>query len=129
MEREVQLLAQHQLAIAYEANGQIDEAVKLLKHVVTVEEKKLASQHALARAYQANGQLYAAVELLKHVVTVKRRRYAKTPFAYCVRRGARRSSTVYARHYMIGAQYATDRDLDMLLLKTANLPCPQRVVA
>jgi Tfp pilus assembly protein PilF len=78
MEREVQLLAQHQLAIAYEANGQIDEAVKLLKHVVTVEEKKLASQHALARAYQANGQLYAAVELLKHVVTVKRRRYAKT---------------------------------------------------
>ena len=47
----------NQLAIAYQANGEIDEAIKLLKHVVDVQEKlaedhpsRLASQHNLAVA-------------------------------------------------------------------------------
>jgi hypothetical protein len=57
------LSSQHELARAYQADGQIGEAVKLLKHVVAVEEKtldkehpnRLSSQHELARAYQADG--------------------------------------------------------------------------
>ena len=72
------LASQHALAVAYEANGQIEEAVQLLEHVVQVQEKltddhssRLASQHALAMAYQANGQIEEAVQLLKHVVQVE----------------------------------------------------------
>jgi hypothetical protein len=72
------LLSQHQLAVAYEANGQVKEAVALLEHVVKVREKlaedhpgRLASQHALASAYEANGQVEEAVALLEHVVKVK----------------------------------------------------------
>jgi len=72
------LASQHALAVAYEANGQIEEAVQLLEHVVQVQEKltddhssRLASQHALAMAYQANGQIEEAVQLLEHVVQVK----------------------------------------------------------
>ena len=72
------LTAQHELAIAYQANGQVDEAIKLLEHVVKVEEKlaedypdRLASQHELAIAYQANGQVGEAVKLLEHVVKVR----------------------------------------------------------
>ena len=58
-----QLISQHVLAMAYQADGQLKKAVELLEHVVAVEEKtlaedhpdRLASQHALARAYQADG--------------------------------------------------------------------------
>ena len=57
------LVSQHVLAHAYLANGQIEEAMKLLEHVVKIEEitlaethpDRLVSQHELARAYQANG--------------------------------------------------------------------------
>jgi len=38
------LASQHALASAYEANGQVDEAVALLEHVVKVREK-LAEDH------------------------------------------------------------------------------------
>ncbi|KAL2044651.1 hypothetical protein N7G274_002425 [Stereocaulon virgatum] len=72
------LASQHALAGAYEANGQVDEAVTLLEHVVKVQEKlaedhpsRLASQHALAGAYRANGQVDEAVTLLEHVVKVQ----------------------------------------------------------
>jgi Tfp pilus assembly protein PilF len=72
------LLSQHQLAVAYRANGQIEEAVTLLEHVVKVKEKlaedhpsRLASQHALAMVYEANGQVEEAVTLLEHVVKMK----------------------------------------------------------
>ena len=72
------LLSQYQLAVAYRANGEIGEAIKLLKHVVEVQEKlaedhpsRLASQHVLAMAYQANGQIGEAIKLLKHVVEVQ----------------------------------------------------------
>jgi len=53
--------------------------VKLLEHVVKVQEttlaenhpSRLASQHALAGAYESNGQVQEAVELLGHVVAIK----------------------------------------------------------
>jgi hypothetical protein len=52
------LASQHELAGAYQANGQISEAVTLLEHVVKIREKlaedhpsRLASQHVLAMVY------------------------------------------------------------------------------
>ncbi|KAF1963801.1 hypothetical protein CC80DRAFT_13282 [Byssothecium circinans] len=73
------LASQHELAGAYEADGQVQKAVQLLEHVVSVKEivlveehpDRLASQHALAIAYEADGQLQKAVELLEHVVAVR----------------------------------------------------------
>jgi hypothetical protein len=70
------LASQGVLASAYQANGQVKQAVALLEHVVIVQEAslaedhpvRLASQHALAGAYRANGQVKQAVALLEHVV-------------------------------------------------------------
>jgi tetratricopeptide (TPR) repeat protein len=58
------LLTQHVLAIVYQANGQVKDAVRLLEQVVAIRERvlaedhpsRLASQHVLAMAYLANGQ-------------------------------------------------------------------------
>ncbi|KAF1984075.1 kinesin light chain [Aulographum hederae CBS 113979] len=74
------LLSQRELARAYQANGQVKEAVKLLEGVVAIEEKKvlaedhpdrLVSQHALALVYQVNGQVKEAVKLLESVVAIQ----------------------------------------------------------
>jgi len=73
------LASQHALAGAYQANGQVKEAVTLLQHVVKVHAdvlaedhpSRLTSQHELAGAYQANGQVKEAVTLLQHVVEVE----------------------------------------------------------
>jgi tetratricopeptide (TPR) repeat protein len=73
------LLSQHELATAYQADGQVQKAVELLEHVVGITEKvlaeehpsRLASQHALARAYRADGQVRKAVELLEHIVGIE----------------------------------------------------------
>ena len=72
------LASQHALAGAYEANGQIDQAIQLLEYVVRIREKlaedhpsRLASQHALAGAYEANGQIDQAIQLLEHVVRIE----------------------------------------------------------
>ncbi|KGO71455.1 Tetratricopeptide-like helical [Penicillium italicum] len=75
------LAYQHELACAYQSNGQIKQAVELLEHVVAVRKRtldeenpdRLASQHELARAYQSNGQIKQAVQLLEHVVVVRKR--------------------------------------------------------
>jgi tetratricopeptide (TPR) repeat protein len=72
------LVSQHELASAYQANGQIKEATELLEHIVkicktTLDEchpDLLASQHTLAMAYQDNGQVKDAVELLEQVVNI-----------------------------------------------------------
>ena len=77
------LTSQHNLARAYQANGQIKEAVKLLEAVVAIRTEvlaedhpsRLASQHELARAYEANGQTKDAVNLLGYVVLLKKRAY------------------------------------------------------
>ncbi|CAN9239159.1 unnamed protein product [Alternaria alternata] len=78
------LTSQHELAEAYQADGQVHKAVTLLEHVVEVREKtlaaehpdRLASQHELAVAYQADGQVHKAVELLEHVVEVREKTLA-----------------------------------------------------
>jgi tetratricopeptide (TPR) repeat protein len=74
------------LAVAYQAGGQIKEAVALLEQVVAVFERTLAeehpnrlvSQHNLAIAYQADGQMPEAVELLNQIVAVDQGRDRKT---------------------------------------------------
>ncbi|KFX98191.1 hypothetical protein V490_02429 [Pseudogymnoascus sp. VKM F-3557] len=74
-----QLASQHELAVAYRSNGQVNKAVELLEHVVKIKATtlakdhldQLAPQHALAIAYRSNGQVKEAVELLEHVVKIK----------------------------------------------------------
>ena len=70
--------SQLELASAYRDNRQIDEAIKLLEHVVKVREKlandhpsRLDSQHELASAYIDNRQIDEAIKLLEHVVKVR----------------------------------------------------------
>jgi tetratricopeptide (TPR) repeat protein len=73
------LASEHELARAYEADGQVKKAVALLEHVMAVQEQvlevehpdRLVSQHELARAYEADGQVKKAVALLEHVVAVR----------------------------------------------------------
>ncbi|KAF1813258.1 kinesin light chain [Eremomyces bilateralis CBS 781.70] len=62
------LASQHALAGAYQANGQVKEAVDLLERVVAIR-----AEHALAGAYEANGQVKEAVKLLESVVALKRK--------------------------------------------------------
>ena len=74
------LASQHALAGAYQANGQVKEAVTLLKQVVEVSKDSLVedhldvltSQHELSGAYLANGKVKEAVTLLQHVVKVEK---------------------------------------------------------
>ncbi|KAL5362310.1 kinesin light chain [Aspergillus floccosus] len=73
------LASQHELAIAYEANGQVKGALQLLEHIVAIKSElltekhpnRLASEHELAIAYQANGQVKEAVKLLEHIVAIE----------------------------------------------------------
>jgi tetratricopeptide (TPR) repeat protein len=75
------LASQHELAGAYQADGQAKEAVRLLEQVVAIEERvlaedhpdRLASQHNLAVTYRANGQVKEGVRLLEHVVAIEER--------------------------------------------------------
>ncbi|KAL8376638.1 hypothetical protein RB595_007648 [Gaeumannomyces hyphopodioides] len=68
----------HSLALAYQYNGQVKQAVALLKQVVAIQARtlaedhpsRLASQHELAIAYRANGQVREAVALLEQVVAI-----------------------------------------------------------
>ena len=79
------LNSQHELAMAYRANGQIKEAVALLEQVAEIRETmqaedhpdRLASQHALAIAYETNGQVAEAVALLEQVVKIRETMQAK----------------------------------------------------
>ena len=76
------LASHHALALAYQADGNIEKAIELLEYVVKINKERklakdhphrLASQHALAIAYYANGQIEEAIELLEHIVTVGER--------------------------------------------------------
>ena len=74
------LTSQHELAVAYKADGQVSKAVRLLEQVVVIQEKVLkedhpsrllTSQHELAVAYKADGQVSKAVRLLEQVVVIQ----------------------------------------------------------
>jgi tetratricopeptide (TPR) repeat protein len=80
------LLSEHELGVSYWANGQIEDSVRLLEHVVKVREDtlveahpdRLASQHQLGISYWANGQIKDSVRLLEHVVKVQDDTLAET---------------------------------------------------
>ena len=73
------LTSQHQIASAYQDNGQVVKAIQLLEHVIKIQElvlpedhsSRLTSQHELARAYLANKQVVQAIQLLEHVVKIE----------------------------------------------------------
>ena len=81
------MLFRSALAMAYEANGQVEKAVELLEQVVKIVETtlaethpdRLASQYVLAIAYRANRQVEKAVELLEQVVKIEGTTLAETP--------------------------------------------------
>ena len=78
------LASQYELAIAYYSNHKFNNAIKILKHVVSVKKKmlderhpdRLASQYALALAYlsiadRSSGKIGEAIKILEHVVSVQ----------------------------------------------------------
>jgi len=73
------LASQHALATVYRANGQAEDAIKLLEHVVNIRETsltethpdQLASKHSLALAYRENRQVEDAIKLLEYVVHIQ----------------------------------------------------------
>jgi tetratricopeptide (TPR) repeat protein len=70
------IYSQHALAVAYQYNRQVQEAIQILLQVAEIQSKKLtedhpsrlASQHALAVIYRENGQGEEAIQILEHVV-------------------------------------------------------------
>jgi tetratricopeptide (TPR) repeat protein len=97
------LSSQHNLAGAYQADGQVHKALTLLEQVVEVREKtlapehpdRLASQHALAMAYEADGQVHKAVTLLEHIVRVEEKTLA-----------AEHPDRLASQHALVGAYEA-----------------------
>ncbi|KAH8896557.1 TPR-like protein [Thozetella sp. PMI_491] len=80
-EDSARLMSQHELAIVYERNGRVKEAIELLEYVVVAVRKTvlsekhpglLASQHTLGMAYLTNGQVKETIELLEYVVAVRK---------------------------------------------------------
>ncbi|KAJ5390608.1 uncharacterized protein N7496_001676 [Penicillium cataractarum] len=79
------LASQHELAVAYRADGQIKKALELLERVVKIKEETLneahlsflASQYELAETRAANEQIIEAIELFEDVVTVQKRTLAR----------------------------------------------------
>jgi len=72
------LRIQHQLAVAYRYNRDIEQRLRHLEHAIearaTLAEDnpdRLSSQQLLARAYIAIGQVEKAVQLLEHVVKIR----------------------------------------------------------
>ena len=73
------LASQHNLAKAYQENGQIEKAVQILEQVVKIQKylpenhpDRLVSQHNLARAYRKYGQVEKAVQILEQVVKIQK---------------------------------------------------------
>jgi tetratricopeptide (TPR) repeat protein len=109
------LLTQHVLAIAYQANGQIKDAVRLLEQVVAIRERVLAEDHpdrltsqaVLASAYQDNGQVKDTVRLLEHVVAIRERVLAED------------HPDRLASQYELACAYMTERQRDQLESQSA----------
>ena len=75
---------QHDLAVAYRVNRQIDKAIPLLEHLLKAQERslpnhpdKLALQHDLAQSYRENGQISESIQLLEYVVKIQETRLAE----------------------------------------------------
>jgi hypothetical protein len=107
------LHSQHELASAYQANGQVKDAVQLLEHVVAIEKRvlaeehpsRLASQHNLASAYQANGQVKDAVQLLEHVIAIEKRVLAEDhPDRLASQRALVRAYEAHRRAYRLQSE-------------------------
>ena len=60
-----QLASQHELAIAYQANGQVKEAVLLLEHVIMIQEQTLAKDHLDRLAPDTKSAISTCVTLTK----------------------------------------------------------------
>ena len=74
------LASQYALAGAYQANGQVKEAIALLEEVAWVRERtlaedhpdRLASQHVLATTFW-EGKQSEALQIMRHVVEIQKR--------------------------------------------------------
>ncbi|KAG7433975.1 Regulatory protein AfsR [Fusarium oxysporum f. sp. raphani] len=72
--------SEHALATAYLNDRRINDAIKMLEHVVavrkeTLDEKdhdRLASEHVLANAYLNDQRIKDAIEILEHVVAIQK---------------------------------------------------------
>ncbi|KAI4264737.1 MAG: hypothetical protein L6R42_000169 [Xanthoria sp. 1 TBL-2021] len=75
------LASQHQLARAYQGNGQVEKAISLLEQVVQIEEQilakdhpnRLSSQHNLATNFWDLGRYKDGLQLMKYVVEIRRK--------------------------------------------------------
>ncbi|RKP04451.1 P-loop containing nucleoside triphosphate hydrolase protein, partial [Thamnocephalis sphaerospora] len=81
----VRQLIEHRLAVTYVNDRQIQKAIPLLEHVVTVQKTTLAdeelprlvSQQTLASAYLDDRQIEKAISILQHVTAVQKRTLAE----------------------------------------------------
>jgi tetratricopeptide (TPR) repeat protein len=101
------------VACAYQANGQVKDAVRLLEHVVAIRKRvlaedhpdRLASQAMLASAYQANGQVKDAVRLLEHVIAIEKRVLAEDhPDRLASQRALVRAYEAHRRAYRLQSE-------------------------
>lgn len=81
---DLRLISQHDLAVAYIRNGQVDKAIQLLEHVVKVQERlppnhpnKLSAQHELAVSYRKNGQISESIQLLEYISRIQEARFGE----------------------------------------------------
>ncbi|GAB7336817.1 hypothetical protein MBLNU13_g11325t2 [Cladosporium sp. NU13] len=120
------LLTQHVLAMAYQADGQIKDAVRLLEQVVAIRERVLAEDHpnplasqgVLASAYLANGQVKDAVRLLEHVVAIHKRVLAED-----------HPNRLVSQHQLASAYLANGRIKDAVRLLEQVVAINERVLA
>jgi tetratricopeptide (TPR) repeat protein len=79
------LTSQLELAVAYRENNQIEEAISLLKLVVSIRKRALAedypdllgSQHELGVTHLRNNQIEMAISILEIVVNIQKRTLAE----------------------------------------------------
>jgi tetratricopeptide (TPR) repeat protein len=105
------LRAQHALAIAYIANKQTKDAIKLLEDAVGTYETmldeahpdRITAQHELARAYKSDGQSDKSLALLKHIVAIQERTLDKTDYI------------LVASQYTLGTHYLASKDTGLAI--------------
>ncbi len=118
------LESQHDLAIVYRQNGQVDKALQLLEHVVKLRGKTLAedhpnrlgSQHELALSYLEHGQTYKAIQLLEHIVKLREKTQAEDHpdrlvsqhnLAHCYSNMGQSTEAIALLEHVVGVQKTT----------------------